>query len=69
VNIPHSIRLDCTTETCPNYQMVRADDPIPAQPWRCSTCLDAIERQMVDELARREDARRAMLWRDVEDTF
>ena len=63
------IRVDCTEPTCPNYQMVGDDAPVPAQPWRCSPCEDALLEQQVNALARIEDARRAMLGRDESDTF
>jgi hypothetical protein len=49
--------------------MVRYDDPLPRAPWRCSTCEDALEHQMVEDMERIELLRRAVVGRETEDTF
>ena len=48
------IRIDCSTETCPNYEVIHRDDPIPSdhEHWRCSTCEDALAEQEATERAR-----------------
>jgi hypothetical protein len=46
------IRINCTTDTCPNYQTVHGDSFVPPD-WYCSACEDHHAEEAVKAFARR----------------
>ena len=59
-NHAKAVRIDCAEFNCPNYCSLRRDDPIPKAGWTCPTCEAHNDELMLDERARREEARYAM---------
>jgi len=49
-----TIRISCATPTCPNYQVLHRDGPLPSGDWFCSTCEDHHAELEADDLYRRE---------------
>jgi hypothetical protein len=53
-----SILIYCREEHCRNFQVIHPDSELPkVGEWTCQTCEDALEEQMTNELARREDSK------------
>ncbi len=50
------ITFSCRTPTCRNTVSFESDSFLPKD-WTCPVCEDALERQMVDDMAQREIAR------------
>jgi len=51
-----TLRIQCETRECASYLSLEYDDTEPPKYWFCPTCLDHIEAQHAEELARRESA-------------